>query len=69
MKKTLTYEEAIARLEEVVAGLERGDKPLDASLKLFEEGVKLVDFCTQKLENAEQKITELSAIPEKTEEK
>lgn len=67
MKKTQTYEEAIARLEEIVAGLEQGDQPLDASMKLFEEGIGLVDFCSRKLEKAEQKITELSAIPEKAE--
>ncbi len=67
MKKTQTYEEAIARLEEIVAGLEQGDQPLDASMKLFEEGIGLVDFCSRKLEKAEQKITELSEIPEKAE--
>lgn len=67
MKKTQTYEEAIARLEEIVAGLEQGDQPLDASMKLFEEGIGLLDFCSRKLEKAEQKITELSEIPEKAE--
>ena len=67
MKKTQTYEEAIARLEEIVAGLEQGDQPLDASMKLSEEGIGLVDFCSRKLEKAEQKITELSEIPEKAE--
>ncbi len=67
MKKTQTYEEAIARLEEIVAGLEQGDQPLDASMKLFEEAIGLVDFCSRKLEKAEQKITELSEIPEKAE--
>ena len=69
MKKTQTYEEAITRLEEIVVGLEQGDQPLDASMKLFEEGIGLVDFCSRKLEKAEQKITELSKIPEKAEEK
>ena len=46
-KKELTFEEAMNRLEEIVDALEGGDYSLDESLKLFEEGVKLVKSCNK----------------------
>ena len=55
-KKELKFEDAIARLEEIVTTLERGKCELDRSLELFEEGVSLVRACTEKLDSAEQKI-------------
>lgn len=55
-KKNYTFEEAIARLEEIVRALESGTAPLDSSLGLFEEGVSLVKLCNEKLDNVEQKI-------------
>ena len=55
-KKELTFEEAMSRLQEIVAFLESGDVPLDKSLAAFEEGVKLVRFCNSKLENAERSV-------------
>lgn len=51
-----TFESAIARLEEIVRSLESGSAPLDESLALYEEGVKLVRFCNEKLEYAEQRV-------------
>ncbi|MCM1114432.1 MAG: exodeoxyribonuclease VII small subunit [Clostridium sp.] len=60
MSDKLTYEEAISRLEEIVNMLEKNDVSLDDSMKLFEEGTKLTSFCSQKLKEAEQKITELT---------
>ncbi len=59
MAKTMTFEEALKRLEEIVSELEKGDIPLDKSIKTFEEGTKLVDFCLSKLDNAEKKIKKL----------
>lgn len=56
----MTYENAIKRLEEIVSILEKNEASLDESLKLFEEGTKLTAFCSDKLKNAEQKITELT---------
>ncbi len=47
------------RLEEIVKQLEEGDLSLDASLKIFEEGMELIKFCTLKLEEAEKKVTML----------
>ncbi len=55
-KKDLSFEEALARLEVIVKGLDGGDVPLDKSLELFEEGVSLVKLCNSKLENVERKI-------------
>lgn len=56
MKKTQTFEEAIKRLEEIVAELEKGEVPLDKTLSLFEEGVRLSCFCREKLDEAEKRI-------------
>lgn len=54
--ETLNFEAAVARLEQIVEQLETGDLPLDDSLNLFEEGVKLSRFCNTKLEEVERKI-------------
>ena len=58
-KKEITFEQALERLENIVASLENGDAPLDESLTLFEEGVKLVKLCNNKLENAEEAVKHL----------
>jgi len=54
--EVLTFEEALARLEKIVRSLEEGNVPLDNSLALFEEGTKLVRFCSEKIDAAEQKV-------------
>ena len=54
--ENMTFETALARLEVIVRSLENGSAPLDDSLALFEEGISLVRFCSDKLENAENKI-------------
>ena len=54
--QNITFESAIARLEEIVKALENGSAPLDQSLELFEEGVSLVKICNERLDKAEQKI-------------
>lgn len=59
--KELTFEAALSRLEVIVRQLENGNAPLDSSLALFEEGTKLVRFCTEKIDAAEQKVKILSA--------
>ena len=60
MKKGMTFEKSMERLEEIVRLLENGQVPLDESLKLFEEGTKLAADCTSALEKAEAKITVLT---------
>lgn len=57
----ISFEAAMARLEEIVRMLESGNAPLDTSLSLFEEGVFLVKLCNSKLDNAEQKVKILTA--------
>lgn len=57
--KKLTFEEAMARLEEVVSRLERGDVPLEEAMTLFEEGTALMKQCAQTLDKAEQKVAKL----------
>ena len=54
--KQQSFETALARLEELVRTLESGEKGLDESLALFEEGVSLVRFCSERLDTAEQKV-------------
>lgn len=56
----LTFEESLKRLEEIVHALENGDTPLEQSISLFEEGVKLSGHCNKLLETAEQKVTVLT---------
>lgn len=60
MKKEMTFENAIARLEEIVAALESGDSPLDETMSLFEEGIRLSEVCNKKLTAAEQKIIKVT---------
>jgi len=50
------FETAMARLEEIVQKLEQGDLPLEQSLKLFEEGIRLSRICNARLEEAERKV-------------
>ncbi|MBQ4617003.1 MAG: exodeoxyribonuclease VII small subunit [Clostridia bacterium] len=61
MSEQLTFEQAMARLEQIVATLESGRCTLDDSLRLFEEGAKLTTFCQTALKTAEQKIVKLTA--------
>lgn len=51
-----SFEEQLAALESVVELLERGELPLDESVRLFEEGVKLSNACKKELEAAEGRI-------------
>lgn len=55
-KKKMTFEKALARLDEIVRAMESGDAMLDKSLALFEEGVGLVKYCSEALDAAEQKV-------------
>ena len=51
------FEESLKQLEQIVEKLESGDQPLEKSLALFEEGIKLARFCTTKLNEAEKRIS------------
>ena len=54
--ETPSFETALKQLEEIVQRLEKGELPLEESLKLYEEGIRLSRFCHAKLEEAEGKI-------------
>lgn len=58
-EKKLTFEQAMARLEEIVSQLETGEQTLDQSLSLYEEGARLMKQCAAMLDKAEQKVTKL----------
>ncbi|MCK4852022.1 MAG: exodeoxyribonuclease VII small subunit [Candidatus Omnitrophica bacterium] len=54
--KDMSFEKALEKLENIVGELEKGDIPLDATLKKYEEGVALARMCQKKLDSARQKI-------------
>ncbi len=60
--KKLKFEDAMARLQEIVTRLEAGDAPLEEALQLFEEGAKLSALCYNTLDRAELKVRELTAL-------
>ena len=62
--KKLTFEQSLARLDEIVKALEKGDRPLEEALGLFEEGTGLIRSCGKVLDQAEQKIVTLSRGPD-----
>lgn len=60
-RKKLDFEGSMSRLEEIISLLEKGDAPLEQAMTLFEEGAKLLRECTKQLDEAEQKVTLLTA--------
>jgi exodeoxyribonuclease VII small subunit len=54
-----TFEESLKKLETIVEQLEKGDLPLEQSLKLFEQGVDLSSVCKKELDEAEGKVQTL----------
>ncbi|MGH9341623.1 MAG: exodeoxyribonuclease VII small subunit [Acidobacteriota bacterium] len=51
------FENALARLDTIVGQLEKGELALEEALQLFEEGIKISQFCTSKLDEAERKVS------------
>ncbi|ALS22787.1 MULTISPECIES: exodeoxyribonuclease VII small subunit [Paenibacillus] len=51
-----SFEQAMDQLERIVAQLESGDVPLEQAIELFQEGMKLSQLCSSKLEQVERKI-------------
>ena len=56
MAKKKTFEEALHDLEEITNALEEGDLSLEESLQKFDQGIKLADFCSSKLEDVQEKV-------------
>lgn len=65
-KQTLSFEQSLSRLEEIVKHLEKGDLPLSDSLALYEEGTGLIHACSKMLDDAEQKVVKLKKGPDRT---
>jgi len=59
-KERLSFEEALKKLEDIVAKLESDEITLDESIQLYEEGIKLSRYCTKRLEEAEQRIEKVN---------
>lgn len=66
-QKKLKFEDAMARLQEIVERLEGGEAPLEEAMALFEEGAKLSALCYNTLDRAQLKVTELAVLPAKEE--
>ena len=63
-QREITFEQAISRLEEIVQALDGGELPLNESLRLFEEGVKLARECSKQLAEAQSKLETLVKKPD-----
>ena len=62
LNDNITFEQAVARLEEIVRAMEEGKLSLDDSLAAFEEGIALVRFCNGRLDSAEQRVRILMTV-------
>ena len=60
MSQKITFEQAMAELDEIVRKLENGQIPLEEAVKTYEKGVELKKICEEKLKNAEMKIEKLT---------
>ncbi|MCH1616845.1 MAG: exodeoxyribonuclease VII small subunit [Candidatus Poseidonia sp.] len=58
-EETMTYDEALRRLEDLVTQLERGGKNLDETLAMFEEGTTLLKRCKEELGEVEGRLAEM----------
>ena len=63
-QKNHTFEEKMQRLEQIVRAMERGDVPLEESLKLFQEGTDLVSKCGKLLDEAELQVKMIMTAPD-----
>lgn len=59
-----TFEENMQRLEQIVRAMERGDVPLEESLRLFREGTRLVESCDKLLDEAELQVKKIAIGPD-----
>ena len=59
MATKTTFESSMARLDEIVSELEKNERPLDESIQLFEEGLKLVRACNEKLNEFEAQVKDI----------
>ena len=64
-KQSISFEQALGRLDEIVRSLESGDMLLSDSLALYEEGTGLIKACSKMLDQAEQKVVKLKKGPDR----
>ena len=62
--ENMTFEASMVRLEQIVRTMERGDAPLEESLKLFRESTELVQNCAKLLEEAELQVKMIMTAPD-----
>ena len=55
-KREIEFESALKKLETIVENLENGEMSLEAALKQYEEGVKMADICSKRLNDAQKKV-------------
>ena len=60
MTEKMTYEQAVKELQKIVEKLEKGNVPLDDTVKLYEQGIKLSAFCSKKLADCNRKLLRLN---------
>jgi exodeoxyribonuclease VII small subunit len=53
------FEDALEKLENIVREMEAGEMPMDSALKSFEEGIRLIRFCSAKLEDTQRRVEQL----------
>ena len=66
MSEKKSFEENMQRLEQIVRAMERGDVPLEESLKLFQEGTALVESCGKLLDEAELQVKKIAVAADGT---
>ena len=63
-QKNKTFEESMQRLEQIVRTMERGDVPLEESIRLFQEGTELARNCGKLLEDAKLQVSKIMVSPD-----
>ena len=63
-KENMSFEESMQRLEQIIRAMERGEVPLEESLKLFQEGTQLVASCEKMLDNAQLQVKMVLTAPD-----
>ncbi len=63
-QQNMTFEASMVRLEQIVRIMERGDAPLEESLRLFQEGTELVRSCGKLLEEAQLQVKKIMTAPD-----
>ena len=66
-EKTVTFEEAMSKLEQIVEKLEEGDVPLEEAISFYKEGMELSKLCHDKLKTVEEQLTQIITEDGRTE--